>query len=59
MGLYRLGEAHSVILPIKHSVVLPNEHIAQDPQGSGGGWDIQAHEAAQTDLLSGLAFLQA
>lgn len=49
-----LGESHPVVVPVKDGVVLANEHVSQDPQGPGGGGNVQTHEAAQTYGLSGL-----
>lgn len=57
MCLFGLGEAHSVALPIEDGVVLADEHVSQDPQGPGGGGDVQAHEAAQAYGLSSLTDL--
>lgn len=53
-GSLGLGEAHPVVVPVKDGVVLTDEHVSQDPQGAGGGGNVQTHEAAQTDGLSGL-----
>lgn len=55
--LFGLGEAHSVVVPIEDGVVLADEHVSQDPQGPGGGGDVQAHEAAQAHGLSSLTDL--
>lgn len=57
MCLFGLGEAHPVVLSIEDGVVLADEHVSQDPQGPGGGGDVQTHEAAQTHGLSGLSDL--
>lgn len=57
MRLLGLGKAHSVSVSIKHGVVLPHENISQNPQRSGGGGDVQTHEAAQTHRLSSLSYL--
>lgn len=56
-NLYRLGEAHAVVLPIEGGVVLADEHVSQDPQRSSRRGDVQTHEAAQTHGLSGLSDL--
>lgn len=55
--LYRLGEAHPVVLPIEGGVVLADEHVSQDPQGPSRRGDVQTHEAAQTHGLSSLGDL--
>lgn len=56
-SLFRLGEAHPVVLPVKHGVVLADEDVSQDPQRPCRGGDVQTHEAAQTHCLSGLTDL--
>lgn len=58
MCLFGLGKTHPVVLSIKDGVVLANEYISQNPQGPGGGGDVQTHEAAQTHGLSGLTYLK-
>lgn len=49
-----LGESHPVVVPVEDGVVLTDEHITQDPQGAGGGGNVQSHETAQTNGLPGL-----
>lgn len=56
-GSLGLGEAHPVVVPVEDGVVLADEDVPQDPQGSSGGGDVQAHEATQTDGLPGLGDL--
>lgn len=56
--LLGFSEAHPVAFAIKHGVVLANKDVSQDPQRPGRGGDVQTHEAAQTDGLSGLRHLQ-
>lgn len=57
MCLFRLGEADPVVVPIEDGVVLADEYVSQNPQGPGGGGDVQTHEAAQTHGLSSLTHL--
>lgn len=57
MCLLGLGKADPVVVPIKDGVVLTDEYISQNPQGPGGGGDVQTHEAAQTHGLSSLRHL--
>lgn len=57
MCLFGLGKAHPVVFPIKDGVVLADEYISQNPQGPGGGRDVQTHEAAQANGLSSLTYL--
>lgn len=57
LRLLGLGEPHPVVVPVEDGVVLSDEDVPQDPQGAGGGGDVQAHEAAQTDGLSSLGDL--
>ena len=57
MCLLGLGKADPVVVPIKDGVVLADEYISQNPQGPGGGGDVQTHEAAQTHGLSSLSHL--
>lgn len=57
MCLFRLGEADPVVVPIEDGVVLADEDVSQNPQGPGGGGDVQTHEAAQTHGLSSLTHL--
>lgn len=49
-----LGESHPVVVPVKDGVVLTNKDVSKDPQGAGGGGNVQRHETAQTNGLSGL-----
>lgn len=47
-ALLGLGESHPVVVPVEDGVVLTDEHVSQDPQGAGGGGNVQTHEATQT-----------
>lgn len=49
-----LGESHPVVVPVEDGVVLTNKDVSKDPQGAGGGGDVQRHETAETNGLSGL-----
>lgn len=49
-----LGESHPVVVPVEDGVVLTNKDVSKDPQGAGGGGNVQRHETAQTNGLSGL-----
>lgn len=52
------SKAHAVCLPVKHSVVAANEHISQNPQRPGGGWDIHCHKARQTNTHTHVSHLR-
>lgn len=43
------SDSNTLVGVVEHSVVLAHEHITQDPERSGWGWNIQAHEAQQAD----------
>lgn len=49
-----LSESNPVVVPVEDGVVLTNKDISKDPQGAGGGGNVQCHETAQTNGLSGL-----
>lgn len=52
------GKANPVVPPIKFGVVLPNEAGSQDPEGAGGGRDVQTYESHTADVFSILGLLQ-
>lgn len=52
-----LGEAHPVVVTVKHSVVAADEDVAQDPEWPAGWRDVHAHEAAQAEGLPSLRHL--
>ena len=50
-SLLRLGKTNSVVAKVVDRVPLPQESITENDQGTGGLWDIQAHEGADAAAL--------
>ena len=47
------SEANSLVSRVEDSVVLAHEDITQDPERTGGGRDVHAHETQHAEVAIG------